>query len=80
MGALVVISNMMLQTTGRTLSASVLALSRQGLWLIPAVLLLPAVFGLNGAVAAQPTADVLSFALAIPIIISALRNMSREKV
>lgn len=80
LGALVVISNMMLQTTGRTLSASVLALSRQGLWLIPAVLLLPAVFGLNGAVAAQPTADVLSFALAIPIIISALRNMSREKI
>lgn len=75
LGALVVMSNMMLQTTGKTLSASILALSRQGLWLIPAVIILPKIFALNGAIAAQPVADVLSFLLSVPITINAIRKM-----
>lgn len=77
LGALVVMANMMLQTIGKTIGASVLALSRQGLWLIPAVLILPSILGINGAVAAQPAADILSFVLTIPITISSLRKMGR---
>lgn len=75
LGALIVMSNMMLQTTGKTLRASILALSRQGSWLIPAVMILPKIFALNGAIAAQPTADVLSFLLAVPITVKAIGEM-----
>ena len=63
----VVMSNMMLQNIGRVFSASVLAMARQGLALIPAILILTALAQLNGLVWAQPVADVLTLLLTIPL-------------
>ena len=61
----ITICNMMLQTIGKSFRASLLAMSRQGLFFIPAVLLLPALIGIQGVEIAQPIADVCSFVLAI---------------
>ena len=63
----VVMSNMMMQNIGRVFSASVLAMARQGLALIPAILILTALAQLNGLVWAQPVADVLTLLLTIPL-------------
>ena len=72
----ITVCNMMLQTSGKSFRASLLAMSRQGLFFIPAVLLLPALIGIQGVEIAQPIADVCSFILAIPLQLSVLHEMT----
>lgn len=57
----IVMNNMMMQTMGKTMYASVLAASRQGLFFIPALIILPQFFGLLGIQMAQAVADVFTF-------------------
>ena len=73
--AVIVITNMMLQATGKGLKSSVVSSARSGLFFIPAILILPRLFGLFGVEIAQAVADVLSFLLAIPFAVSELRKM-----
>jgi Na+-driven multidrug efflux pump len=76
--ALIVVVNMMLQSAGKALSASVVAAARQGMFLIPSILLLGALFDLTGLQFAQTTSDVLSFALALPLGLAFLKEMKKE--
>ena len=73
----VIVSNMMEQAMGRTIPATFLAAARQGIFLIPVVLLLTATVGLLGIQMAQAVSDVLTLACAIPIQIHVLRTMER---
>jgi putative MATE family efflux protein len=73
--AWIVMSNMLMQTIGRAKSASLLALSRQGIFLFPALLVLTPAFGLLGIQLATPIADMLSFALAIPLAAHVLKSL-----
>ncbi len=73
----VVMSNMMLQTMGRVLSATVLSVSRNGLSFIPAVLILPLIMGLDGVLLAQPVADIVALLMAIPVAIKVLKELSQ---
>lgn len=57
----------------------VLSLSRQGFFLIPLLLLLPQVFGLDGVLYAGPIADFLAFGLSIVLILRNFRNLSKEE-
>ena len=75
----ITICNMMLQTIGKSFRASLLAMSRQGLFFIPAVLLLPALIGIQGLEIAKPIADVCSFVLAIPLQLSVLHEMTLKQ-
>ncbi|WP_279122973.1 MATE family efflux transporter [Holdemania filiformis] len=75
----ITICNMMLQTIGKSFRASLLAMSRQGLFFIPEVLLLPALIGIQGVEIAQPIADVCSFVLAIPLQLSVLHEMTLKQ-
>ncbi|MCR4690399.1 MAG: MATE family efflux transporter [Lachnospiraceae bacterium] len=68
-------TNMMLQSTGKGVKASILASARNGIFFLPAILILPHLFGLFGVQIAQAVADVLSVALAIPLAASELRLM-----
>lgn len=79
LGGVVMIANMMTQTMGKTVQASILAAARQGLFFIPAVLLLPTFMGALGVQMAQSVSDVFAFALALPMAISVLRGLDREK-
>lgn len=72
----VVMSNMMLQTMGRVFSATILSISRNGLSFIPAVLILPFIFGLNGVLLAQPVADIVALLMAIPFTVKVLKELS----
>lgn len=71
----IILNNMMLQTIGKAAKATVLAMARQGLFMLPALLILTPVFGLRGIECSQPVADIATFLLAIPMGLSVLREM-----
>lgn len=75
----ITIANMMLQTIGKTVKASLLAMSRQFLFFVPVILTLPGFLGILGVQLSQPIADFCSFLLAVLLSISVLREMSREQ-
>ena len=55
-----------------------MALARQGLFFLPAVALLPLAFGLFGVQTAQTAADLLGFALALPMGLSVLNKFRTD--
>ncbi len=63
------------QAVGKPKEAMLLMLSRQVLLLIPAVLVLPRFFGLDGVWAAIPTADVFSSVLTAACLFFELRHL-----
>ena len=75
----ITIANMMLQTIGKTVKASLMAMSRQFLFFVPVILTLPGFLGILGVQLSQPIADFCSFLLAVPLSISVLREMSHEQ-
>jgi Na+-driven multidrug efflux pump len=72
----IVMSNMMLQTIGRTVPATFLAMARQGVFFIPLVWLLSAALGLVGIEMTQMVSDCLTLVCAVPIQLKALRELS----
>ena len=76
--SIIVISNMMLQTSGKVVEASLVGSARQGFFLIPAVFLLPALFGLLGLQMAQPFADFCTLCMTIPLTTRFLREMKAQ--
>lgn len=80
----VTLTNMMLQNIGMTFRATVVAMTRQGLTFIPCVLILPLIAQALGAEPllglelAQPAADVLAFAIALPIGLQVLGQMRKD--
>lgn len=79
LSSFLVFGNMILQTTGKAVRASFLSLARQGLFLIPLVLLLPAKAGFLGIQIAQPIADGIALVCTIPMVFALLREMRREE-
>lgn len=77
--SVIIISNMMLQTSGKVVSASLVGSARQGIFLIPAVFILPAVFGLVGIQMAQPVADMCTLIMTVPLARSFLKEMDQAK-
>ena len=73
----VMIINGLFQALGRALPATILGLSRQAICLIPAVIVLSLAFGVNGLAVSQATADVLSMAIAIPMVVRMTRELRR---
>ena len=63
------VTNMMYQTIRKTLIASVLSMGRQGIFFIPAIMILPLFTGLQGVEMTQAVADALTFLLALPFAI-----------
>ncbi|MCE5344001.1 MAG: MATE family efflux transporter, partial [Eubacteriales bacterium] len=74
-----ILSNMMLQTMGLAREASLVAVARQGMFFLPAVLLLPSMLGLLGVQIAQTVSDACSMMMIIPITLRILRDMKREE-
>ena len=76
--SLIILVNMMLQSAGKAVSASIVAAARQGVCLIPAIFILSALFDLTGLQFAQTTSDILSFAIALPLGLAFLKEMKTE--
>lgn len=77
LNAWIVMSNMMLQSIGKAARASLLASARQGLFLIPFILVLPMFLGLLGVQMSQMCSDICSFILSLPLTWGVLNEMKR---
>ncbi len=74
----IIMCNMMTQSVGYGFRASLVAMGRQGLFLVPALWILPRVFGLLGVQMAQAVADVFTFVLASVIIVGILKDFKQK--
>ena len=74
----IVMSNMYLQNIRRTVPAVIMASARHGIFFLPALFVGHWLLGLTGIEMAQAVADVISFVLAIPLSLHALRTMHRK--
>ena len=63
---------------GKAAKGAALSFSKQILFLIPLLLILPRFFGLDGAMYAQPATDLLSFMLAVIFLADEFRKMPKE--
>lgn len=75
----IVINNMMFQTMGKTVPATILAASRQGLFFIPSLLILPRLFGLLGIQMAQTVADIFTFITTVVTYLIVIRQLQEEE-
>lgn len=71
-------TNMLLQNIRRTLPATLLSASRQGLFFYPALLIAPRLWGLQGLQCTMALADIGTFLLCVPFAVSILRELSRR--
>jgi len=73
----IIIVNMMTQTMGKALEASIVALSRQGIFLFPSLFILGTLFGLTGIQMARPVSELASLIIVVPVMINALKSLSK---
>ncbi len=76
---LAVCANMMFQSVGKTGIATLLSMLRSGLFFLPVLLILSALFGLAGVQYAQAIADVLTSVVALPFVIHFLRELKKKE-
>ncbi|MDR1453264.1 MAG: MATE family efflux transporter [Candidatus Margulisbacteria bacterium] len=69
-----IIDNLFLQTIGRSTAASWIALSRQGLFLLPFLIIFARFFGVIGIQLCVPAADLCAFILAVSLSAKAFRE------
>ena len=69
------ISSNFFSAIGKPARGAVLSLTRQVLFFIPLVLILPLFMGINGIMTAAPVADLISFAVVMVFIIREMRDM-----
>ncbi|HQL05745.1 MAG TPA: MATE family efflux transporter [Treponemataceae bacterium] len=74
--AFVIASNMLMQSTGQAWKATFLSSTRQGLFFIPLILILPVFFGIEGLKTAQLFADLAAFMTALPFLVFFLKKMN----
>ncbi|MCH5253997.1 MAG: MATE family efflux transporter [Lachnospiraceae bacterium] len=80
LNAWIVMCNMMLQSIGKGLKASIVASARQGLCFLPLIFILPHFFGLLGVEVCQAVSDILTLLISIPIGLSVIREMNHAKL
>lgn len=76
-GCQMVITNFF-QCIGKVKISIFLSLSRQLLFLLPLLILLPNIYGINGVWASMPTSDLISVIVAISIMTVYLRRFKKE--
>ncbi len=76
-GMFYVCQNTML-AMGVPMQSLILNISRQGFVLIPLLFIMRAIMGMNGILWAQPIADIISFILAIVLLLTALKKLKEK--
>ena len=79
LSAWVIMVNMLVQTIGKSKEASIIAIARQGLFFIPAILILPRIIGILGVQLSQPIADLLTFLLALFVGKNVLNELKKQE-
>lgn len=76
--ACIIMSNMLTQSIGYGVRASIVAAGRQGIFLLPALFTLPVLFGIRGLQLCQPAADVGTVVLAAAIVFPILKELKEK--
>ena len=74
----ITLCNMLTQAIGYGVRSTIISTARQGIFLIPALLILPNTLGLLGIQIAQPISDICTFVLCL-IIVSGILKQLKEK-
>lgn len=73
-------SSIFLQSIGKPMKSAILSLSRQIIFLIPSLIIMPMLWGIDGVLHAGPTADGLAFILAVTLITIEMKNIKKLEV
>lgn len=73
-----VCGGMLFQATGKVVRSTVLSLSRQCIFFIPCLLILPLFYGLDGCWIAGPVSDAAAFILTVIMVYFGLRSIKKE--
>lgn len=73
----IIMCNMMLQSIGKGLKASIVASARQGIFFLPLIAVLPHFFGLTGVEICQTVSDIFALSVSVPLGVSVIREMQR---
>ena len=65
---------------GKALASTLLSMSREVVFGVGFALLLPVFFGLDGVLYSMPVSDILTFIIALFIIIKTYRDLNTEGV
>ena len=63
--------------TGNHRQGLLVSLSRQGLFLIPLLLILPKFFGIYGVFYASPVSDLMAFVMSVSMVLVSFKNFDR---
>ena len=77
---IIVMANMIMQNLGFVGRATLLSISRQGIFFIPFVIVLPLLFGQTGLEATQSVADLCSAICAVPLSLSVLKFLKNKEI
>ena len=70
--------NMLFQSTGKSVRATFLAMTRSGLYFIPIILITSRIWGLTGIESAQAMADVIAALTTLPIVLNFLKKLPAD--
>lgn len=77
--AWITMSNMLTQSIGYGFRASIVAAGRQGIFLLPALAVLPGAMGIRGLQLCQPVADLGTSVLAAVVVFSILKELKEKQ-
>jgi putative MATE family efflux protein len=73
-----ILCNMLTQSLGKSIQATIMALSRQGIFLLPSLLILSSLLGLLGIQCSQPIADALTFVMSLITTLPVIRMLRQQ--
>lgn len=79
LSAWIIMCNMMLQSIGKGLKASIVASARQGIFFLPLIAILPHFFGLPGVEMCQAVSDIFALTVSVPLGVSVIREMKAQQ-
>ena len=79
LNSFIILANMMLQTMGRAVPATIVAMARQFLCFLPVLFITVPLLGLLGIQLTQPLADLLAFGIAVPFTFRELKKLKTEQ-
>ena len=79
LNSVIVLTNMMLQSTGKGIWATIVASSRQGFFFIPIVIILSNLFGITGLEISQTIADMCAFLLSLSVALYYMNKLKKGK-
>lgn len=73
------VSSIFFQAIGNPVKSAILSLSRQIILAIPAIMILPIFFGVEGVLWAGPIADGIAFVLAIVLLVREVKKITKKE-